>query len=59
MINNQNELLQNPTRSDNDDGNYEHNSANNLARNYPTSESYGDVNSVPIRGSTHGHYPSQ
>ena len=59
MTNNQNEPPQNPTRSDNDNSNYEHNSANNLARNYPTSESYGDVNSVPIRDSTHGHYPSQ
>ena len=46
-------------RSDNENINYEHNLATNLVRNYPTSESYGDVNSVPIRDTTHGQYPSQ
>lgn len=30
MINNQNEPFQNPTGSDNDNSNYEHNSATNL-----------------------------
>jgi hypothetical protein len=59
MTKNQNEPPQNPTRSDNDNGNYEHNSATNLAKKYPTSESDGDVNSVPIRDNTHEHYPSQ
>jgi hypothetical protein len=59
MTNNQNESPQNPARSENENINYGYNSATNPVKNYLTSESNGDVNSVPIRVTYHGHYPCQ